>query len=55
MHVEDINNKEIEIYHHLHDNTCYVTTKEEMCKIVGHKIHHNCMMHGFRPKDKEVH
>ena len=29
----------------------YLTTKEEMKKIVGHKIHHNCMMHGIRPKD----
>ena len=29
----------------------YLTTKEEMGKIVGHKIHHNCMMHGIRPKD----
>ena len=29
----------------------YVTTKEEMGKIVGHKIHHNCMMHGIRPND----
>jgi len=29
----------------------YVTTKEEMGKIVGHKIHHNCMMHGIRPDD----
>jgi len=28
---------------------CYVTTKEEMGKIVGHRIHHNCMMHGIRP------
>lgn len=27
----------------------YMTTKEEMGKIVGHKIHHNCMMHGIRP------
>ena len=27
----------------------YLTTKEEMSKIVGHKIHHNCMMHGIRP------
>jgi tRNA G18 (ribose-2'-O)-methylase SpoU len=26
----------------------YLTTKEEMGKIVGHKIHHNCMMHGIR-------
>jgi len=29
----------------------YLTTKEEMGKIVGHKIHHNCMMHGIRPED----
>jgi len=29
----------------------YLTTKEEMKKIVGHKIHHNCMMHGIRPLD----
>jgi tRNA G18 (ribose-2'-O)-methylase SpoU len=29
----------------------YVTTKEQMSKIVGHKIHHNCMMHAKRPKD----
>ncbi|MDF1877863.1 RNA methyltransferase [Sulfurimonas sp. SAG-AH-194-L11] len=29
----------------------YLTTKEEMKKIVGHKIHHNCMMHGIRPSD----
>ncbi|MDF1878073.1 RNA methyltransferase [Sulfurimonas sp. SAG-AH-194-C20] len=29
----------------------YLTTKEEMKKIVGHKIHHNCMMHGIRPCD----
>lgn len=27
----------------------YVATKEEMQSIVGHKIHHNCMMHGVRP------
>ena len=29
----------------------YVTSKEEMSKIVGHKLHHNCMMHAKRPKD----
>jgi tRNA G18 (ribose-2'-O)-methylase SpoU len=29
----------------------YLTTKEQMGKIVGHKIHHNCMMHGIRPDD----
>jgi len=28
----------------------YVTTKDEMKNIVGHKIHHNCMMHGIRPE-----
>lgn len=29
----------------------YVTSKVEMQKIVGHKIHHNVMMHGIRPKE----
>lgn len=32
----------------------YLTTKEEMGKIVGHKIHHNCMAHGLRPDDIEL-
>jgi tRNA G18 (ribose-2'-O)-methylase SpoU len=32
----------------------YLTTKEEMGKIVGHKIHHNAMMHGIRPDDIEL-
>ncbi len=32
----------------------YLTTKEEMKKIVGHKIHHNCMMHGIRPCDVTI-
>jgi len=32
----------------------YLTTKEQMKKIVGHKIHHNCMMHGIRPCDVEL-
>ena len=27
----------------------YVATKEQMQNIVGHKIHHNVMMHGIRP------
>ncbi|MFK5938485.1 MAG: RNA methyltransferase [Sulfurimonas sp.] len=27
----------------------YLASKQEMQKIVGHKIHHNCMMHGIRP------
>ena len=29
----------------------YIATKEQMQNIVGHKIHHNCMMHGIRPKE----
>jgi len=29
--------------------TLYLATKEQMHSIVGHKIHHNCMMHGVRP------
>jgi len=29
----------------------YLSTKDEMQKIVGHKIHHNCMMHGIRPDE----
>lgn len=27
----------------------FLASKEEMQGIVGHKIHHNCMMHGTRP------
>ena len=27
----------------------FLATKEMMQNIVGHKIHHNCMMHGVRP------
>ncbi len=33
----------------------YETSKEEMSKIVGHKIHHNCMMHAKRPADVALH
>jgi len=29
----------------------YLATKEQMKEIVGHKIHHNVMMHGIRPKE----
>jgi len=32
----------------------YLTTKQEMHKIVGHKIHHNCMMHGVRPPNINI-
>lgn len=34
-----------------HSATFYVATKEQMHHIVGHKIHHNVMMHGIRPKE----
>ncbi|MCF6205142.1 MAG: RNA methyltransferase [Methylococcaceae bacterium] len=30
---------------------CYVATKELMQTIVGHKVHHNVMLHGVRPKE----
>jgi len=33
------------------DATFYVASKEQMQNIVGHKIHHNVMMHGIRPKE----
>ena len=29
----------------------YLASKSEMQNIVGHKIHHNCMMHGIRPEE----
>ena len=32
----------------------YLASKEEMQTIVGHKIHHNCMMHGKRPAETEL-
>ena len=32
----------------------YLASKEEMQKIVGHKIHHNCMMHGIRPDESPL-
>jgi len=36
------------------DAICYVATKEQMQNIVGHKIHHNVMMHGIRPKESAL-
>jgi tRNA G18 (ribose-2'-O)-methylase SpoU len=33
------------------DAILYVATKEQMQNLVGHKIHHNVMMHGIRPKE----
>lgn len=32
----------------------YLATKEQMHTIVGHKIHHNCMMHGIRPSEFDI-
>ena len=29
----------------------YLADKKLMQEIVGHKVHHNCMMHGIRPDD----
>lgn len=31
--------------------TLYVTEKKEMEKIVGHTLHHSCMIHGIRPDE----
>jgi len=33
------------------DAIFYIATKEQMQNIVGHKIHHNVMMHGIRPPE----
>lgn len=30
---------------------CYLADKSVMGNVVGHKIHHNCMMHGIRPNN----
>jgi tRNA G18 (ribose-2'-O)-methylase SpoU len=32
----------------------YLADKAQMQKIVGHKIHHNVMMHGIRPKESSL-
>ena len=32
----------------------YVADKKVMESIVGHKIHHNCMMHGVRPEESPL-
>jgi tRNA G18 (ribose-2'-O)-methylase SpoU len=32
----------------------YVTTKSLMQTIVGHKLHHNVMLHGIRPQTKKL-
>jgi tRNA G18 (ribose-2'-O)-methylase SpoU len=33
------------------DAILYLASKEQMQNLVGHKIHHNVMMHGIRPKE----
>jgi len=33
------------------DLVCYEATKAQMQTLVGHKIHHNCMLHGIRPRE----
>ena len=43
---ELINSKNIE--------KLYVASKELMQTIVGHKVHHNVMLHGIRPKETEL-
>lgn len=37
-----------------HSAIFYVASKEQMQNIVGHKIHHNVMMHGIRPKESPL-
>jgi len=32
----------------------FVIEKKEMESIIGHKIHHNCMLHGIRPKESSL-
>ena len=32
----------------------YVASKEQMSRVVGHKLHHNCMMHAKRPADVDL-
>jgi len=32
----------------------YLASKIEMQNIVGHKIHHNCMLHGIRPEQTQL-
>ncbi|HFU75660.1 MAG TPA: RNA methyltransferase [Arcobacter sp.] len=39
----------------LKDAIFYKATKEQMQNIVGHKIHHNVMMHGTRPEPVPLH
>ena len=38
----------------LEDVVFYLASKAQMQTLVGHKIHHNVMMHGIRPKEKPL-
>ncbi|NOR55497.1 MAG: RNA methyltransferase [Sulfurovum sp.] len=38
----------------LEDAIFYLASKEQMQDLVGHKIHHNVMMHGIRPKESAL-
>ena len=38
----------------LHIPTCYVAPRELMERIVGHRLHHNVMMHGKRPPNQDI-
>ena len=38
----------------LEDVIFYLASKEQMQDLVGHKIHHNVMMHGIRPKESPL-
>ena len=38
----------------LHDVILYLADKEQMQHIVGHKLHHNVMMHAIRPTETEL-
>lgn len=36
------------------DIQLFLASKEQMQEIVGHKIHHNCMLHGIRPAESTL-
>jgi len=48
---QDYYTENITLLEKVKDALFYIATKEQMQNIVGHKIHHNVMMHGIRPKD----
>ncbi|WP_373071794.1 TrmH family RNA methyltransferase [Sulfurimonas sp.] len=43
--------KHVDLLKNRDNIVCYKATKEQMQNLVGHKIHHNCMLHGIRPKE----